>query len=362
MKHVLIAAGGTGGHISPGVALAEVLVEKKKELGIDSVYIHSLTRNKDNSDLKEVPCKVIWHTTPQFSKNPFLFPFSFLINFIITCIEFKKVKIDVIIAMGGYSSLPSILFAILFRKKLFLCEQNRIIGKVLRNFLKFADKIAFSFEPINFDSTKNSHYKILGNPIRKKILPDIKDISNKLQITTKKEKIKVLVMGGSQGARQINNMVLSLMNHSDISKNYQFRVLTGSNLYEETKAKSNDSKAELISYSEDMKSHYEWANLVIARSGAGVISECSIFALPQILIPYPFAADNHQSANAKYFEEKAGAWLIEQRDEDNTKLTKILLEILQNREILVQRANLSLGSSKPSASLDTIKYFFENER
>ncbi len=360
IRTIIIASGGTGGHISPGIALAEILIEKQKEINFENLMIHSLDRNIDNPDLKEAPCKVLWHTTPQFNKNPILFLFKFLYNLLKTLIKFHKLKVDIVIAMGGYSSLPSIFYAVIFRKRIFLCEQNRIMGKVNKWILPFAEKIAFSLPPVNLPIRKNLQTKIIGNPTRKKIIPEIKTITSKLQIVSMKEKLNVLVMGGSQGARQINNMIISLMNHAEISKNFSFRLLTGVSLYDEARAKTKKN-AEIISYSEDMKSHYEWANLVIARSGAGVISECSIFALPMILIPYPYSADNHQEENANYFEEHSAAWKISQKDEDISKLLKILNEIISDRNLLALKSESSLTISKPNAAIETVRFFFHDK-
>lgn len=357
IRSIIIAAGGTGGHISPGIALAESLMDQKKELGFESLCIHSLIRNKDNPDLRDSPCPVIWHNTPQLS-NFITFPFLFILNFIKTIFQFNKLKVDCVIAMGGYSSLPALLYAVLFRKKIFLCEQNRVVGRVTRIFRKYSNKIAFSFPPVNINEFKEGSFKVLGNPLRKKIIPDAKSIMNKSQVVNKKEKLNVLVMGGSQGARQINNIVISSMNNPEIAKNFSFRILTGTSLYDEAKAKTEKS-ADIISYSENMKTHYEWANLVIARSGAGVISECSVYGLPQILIPYPFAADNHQVANAEFFEENAGAWVLNQKDENNTKLVSILVSIAKNREILLPITEKSLRCARVNASGDTVNYFFK---
>jgi UDP-N-acetylglucosamine--N-acetylmuramyl-(pentapeptide) pyrophosphoryl-undecaprenol N-acetylglucosamine transferase len=357
IRSIIIAAGGTGGHISPGIALAESLMDLKSEIGFENLSIHSLVRNKDNPDLRDAPCPVIWHNTPQLSKNIITVPVLFLFNFIKTVFQFRKLKVDCVIAMGGYSSLPALLYAVLFRKKIFLCEQNRVVGKVTRIFQRFANKIAFSFPPVNIEDYSSISYKIPGNPLRKKIIPDPKLNTGKMQVVNKKEKLNVLVMGGSQGARQINNMVISSMNNPEVVKNFNFRLLTGTSLYDEAKAKSGKS-ADIISYSENMKTHYEWANLVIARSGAGVISECALYALPQILIPYPFAADNHQVANAKYFEENAGAWVLNQRDESNSKLMEILLSIAKNREQLVAINEKSLQCARVSAAVNTVRFFF----
>lgn len=358
IRSIIIAAGGTGGHISPGIAIAESLMDLKAELGFENLAIHSLVRNKDNPDLRDAPCPVIWHNTPQLSKNVLKVPVLFSYNLFKTILQFRKIKVDCVIAMGGYSSLPALLYAVLFRKKIFLCEQNTVVGKVTRIFKKFADKIAFSFPPSNIENFQFNNFRVLGNPLRKKIIPDAKVNTNKMQVVNKKEKLNVLVMGGSQGARQINNMVISSMNNPEIAKNFNFRLLTGTSLYDEAKAKSQKS-ADIISYSEDMKTHYEWANLVIARSGAGVISECAVYSLPQILIPYPFAADNHQVANAKYFEKEAGAWVLNQKDENNATLVDILLEISNNRELLTQLTEKSFKCARVNAALDTVKYFFK---
>ncbi|MCE9500839.1 MAG: UDP-N-acetylglucosamine--N-acetylmuramyl-(pentapeptide) pyrophosphoryl-undecaprenol N-acetylglucosamine transferase [Leptospira sp.] len=361
MRSVVIAAGGTGGHISPGVALAEILAEKKDLFHIESLFIYSLVRNANNPDLKNPPCPVIWHNSPRIALRNFLFfPVLFSLNFVRCALDFSRRQVDCVIAMGGYSTLPAILYAIIFRKRLFLCEQNCIIGKVTKYFQSFADKIAFSFPPENFSRLKEN-YKVIGNPIRKKIIPLVSIKFSKPLPEQKKNKLNVLVMGGSQGARQINNMVLNVMEHTDISRQFNFRLLTGSSLYEEAKAKTSGD-ADLISYSDDMKSHYEWANLVIARSGAGVLSECAAFAIPLILIPYPFASDNHQEANASYFEKEGAALVILQKDEDPTRLTKILLEISGNLEILNQASMKSLSCARINAAYETLRFFFEENK
>lgn len=361
IKKIVISAGGTGGHISPGIALAEALTELKEEIGYSELFIHSLTRNKDNPDLRDSPCPVLWHNTPQITKTILIMPFLFLWNILKTIIKFRSNRIDCVIAMGGYSSLPALCYALLFRKKIFLCEQNRMIGKVTRVFAKFADKIAFAFPAMNLRKDIKAELKVPGNPIRKKIQPDPKVIQNRNLVINKKEKLNVLVMGGSQGARQINNMVINSMNNTEITKNFNFRLLTGPSLYDEAKAKTKTS-ADIISYSEDMKTHYEWAHIVIARSGAGVISECALYGLPQILIPYPYAADNHQVENAMYFSEKCGAWVLNQKDENNADLMDILSKISNDRELLVKISGKTLECSKPNAAVDTIKFFFSGEK
>lgn len=117
MKSIVIVAGGTGGHISPGVALAEVLIELKEKIGYENLYLYSLVRNKNNPDLEQAPCPVLWHNLPSLSSNFFLFPIRYSIQIIKTFFIFKKLNIDVVIGMGGYSTVSSILYGIFFRKK-----------------------------------------------------------------------------------------------------------------------------------------------------------------------------------------------------------------------------------------------------
>ena len=361
-QNVLIAAGGTGGHISPGVALVEELNENKEKYKIQNIYIHSLKRNKDNPDLKDSPAPIIWHNIPQFNWKFIFYSLHFLYYLFTTAVYFFFYRINVVIAMGGYSCLPALICGLLLGKKIYLCEQNRVLGKVTRKFLRFSDKIAFSFPPIYLDEKKVKNFKILGNPLRSKIKPDKNSVELKIKNKEilEKDNINVLVLGGSQGARQINNILLQCIEDPQIIKNFSFRILTGTNLYEEAKQKSK-REVDLISYSQDMKTHYEWADLVIARAGAGVISECLAFGLPMILIPYPHAADNHQYENAKYLEEKHAAIVLYQKDESPIQLTKILLRLSSNKQELLKLSQNAFKISNLSATEATAEYFFGNE-
>lgn len=353
---VLIAAGGTGGHISPGVALAEVLAEKKSSFGFDEVYLHSLIRNKDNPDLLNPPCPVIWHNVPQLGGfRTFIYPILFIIPFIKSILLFQKLNVKAVIGMGGYSSLPSILYAVLFRKKLYLCEQNCVPGKITRIFSRFAEKIALSFPLADGYSISG---KTIGNPIRRRVIPEQLNIrQNENLHEGKKNTVNVLVLGGSQGARQLNQMILKAMENPDIANKYKFRLLTGTSLYEETKRKSVGN-AEIISYANDMKPNYEWANIVVARSGAGVLAECLVYGLPMILIPYPYAADNHQKENANFVESQGAAETIHSTSEDPTKLVQILLRWKNHSEILKEMGHKSLSLSNVNAAYQTASYFF----
>ncbi len=356
-RNILIAAGGTGGHISPGVALAEELLENKEKYGVGDIYIHSLERNKDNPDLNESSVPVLWHNTPQINAKLFFYFFPFLFQIFKTFQILFSRDIHVVIAMGGYSCIPSLIYALLFHKEIFLCEQNRVMGKITRLFLKWSKRVAFSFPPLEIGKYKTVEFQILGNPLRKKILPDCDYPKIKTSKLKQKQKFNVLVLGGSQGARQINNMIIETATVPEISKKFNFRILTGKNLFEEAKKKSSE-ELDLISYSQDMKTHYQWADLVIARAGAGVIFECLAFGLPTILIPYPFAADNHQFENAKYLEENGAAILLNTQEEKPELIVNILLSLDTSK--LLKMSKNAFKLAEIHSTQKTLEYFFGN--
>jgi UDP-N-acetylglucosamine--N-acetylmuramyl-(pentapeptide) pyrophosphoryl-undecaprenol N-acetylglucosamine transferase len=355
MRRIIIACGGTGGHISPGIAILEELLKNKEHFQVSSIQLHSPKRNKDNPDLQNLPVEIIWHNLPQFKlTNAIIFPFLFFYQMLKTYFHFKKREINTVIGMGGYTSLLSVVYTKLSKSSLFLCEQNCIPGKITRKFWKHAEKIACSFSLSESFSPPSDNFKILGNPLRSSVLPKTPGLKN--QIFSDKNPVNVLVMGGSQGARQINHMVLEAMENKEIGRFFKFRVLTGTNLYEEVKKKSQDVEA--ISYSRDMGTHYEWADLVIGRSGAGVLAECSAYALPMILIPYPYAADNHQKANAEYFGNQGASIVIDTNTMDSNFLIKELYKLRDNPKLILEMAIISLGLARINASRDTLNYFF----
>lgn len=356
MRTILIAAGGTGGHISPGIALLEQLSRSKESYNLESVYLHCPLRNKKYPDLNDSELKIIWHNLPQFKiLNSLLYPFLFLFQFLKASILFKKKKITTVIGMGGYTSVLALMYAVVFRKELFLCEQNCIPGKITRIFWNYANKIALSF-PVEFHTNSKVKTAILGNPVRSSVIPKTPGIKN--QKFSNKNLMNVLVLGGSQGARQINEMVIAAMNEGFIQKHIKFRVLTGANLYDEFQ--KNSAEVEAISYSKDMRTHYEWADLVVARSGAGVLAECSVYSLPMILIPYPYAKDNHQMANAKFFESQGACILIDSKSSDATFLVQHLQSLYQEEGKLLRMSIASLQTSKINSSSDTLNFFFHN--
>ncbi len=354
MRSVIISCGGTGGHISPGVALLEEILSRKDELKVSFIALHSPRRNQDNPDLSDLSVPIFWHNLPRLHKfNFMIYPFLLLWELLKTFFIFYNQKVTDIIGMGGYTSLPALIYARVFQVSYYLCEQNCIPGKITRVFSKRCKKLAFSFPP-SYPIDSSIDYKVLGNPLRRSVLPRIPGLKTKL--LSKKNPLNVLVLGGSQGARQINTMVLSAMENAEIREYFKFRMITGTNLYEEVRSRSLSIEA--ISYSKDMRTHYEWADLVICRSGAGVLAECSAYALPLILIPYPYSADNHQMANAEYYQTNHACILLNTISYEADALLEALMTIVKNPGIVLEMSKASLALSCINASRNTVDYFF----
>ena len=349
MRNIIISAGGTGGHISPGIGVLEVILKNQEKFLVKDIYLHVPNRNRNNEDIKNAKVEVLWHSTPQPNLKSAL---SFFVSLLKTIFLFKKKNITTVIGMGGYSSFPAILYAVFFKKELFLCEQNCVVGKTVKFFSKFANKVALSFPIVN--SIQCSDFKVLGNPIREKIT-HVLNLKNK---KTHLDKMEILVLGGSQGARQINQIISQIYHLEFISKNYHFTLVTGENLFEETKEiiKEN-SNIQLIPYTNKIEELYLRADFVIARAGAGLISESLLFNLPMILFPYPYAKDNHQSKNAAYILKNKAGFVIEQKNSNPDKLLTILKKIKENDNLLSEYKTNCKILAKVNASENTTSYF-----
>ncbi len=342
---ILIAGGGTGGHIFPAISIAEEFIERdnmnkilfvgtrtglEKELisqkGYEAKYISSRA--------------LIGKTKLEQIKNFFLVSKGILDSLKILT-EFKP---QITIGVGGYASGPMVLASSLLRIPTAICEQNSVPGITNRILSKFCNRIFATFEQSTefFPSKKTM---VFGNPLRKEILDKIQ---NKPNIA--KDLTTVLVLGGSQGAHRLNASVpeaINLINSNDIFVIHQ----TGKNDYDYVKEcyQRYEIKSEISEFIEDIASAYIRADLVIARSGAGTIAEISALGKPSILIPYPHAAFNHQFENAKILERAGAGIVVEDKFANPQTLKNKLLEIV-DKETLERMSLASKRLGKPEAS------------
>jgi len=324
-KSILIAAAGTGGHIMPAMAVAEKLINKKFNLFWAGTPNGMENRIVDKKKIFFIPLSISGFRGKKVI-SLINYPFKFLLCLIKVIWLIKKCKVSRVLVFGGYISLPVGFAAKLMRKELFIHEQNTIMGTSNKLLAPFAEKI-FSAFPLKI----NQFVNVCGNPIRGKIANINKTINQA------KNKINILILGGSLGAQVINEKIPIILNKL---KKYDVVHQCGKGK-KSTLEKIYDKKVNVIEFIDDIEKYYKWADLVIARSGAMTVAELEHVGLPAIFIPFPFAIDNHQQKNAEYCVDKGGA-LICKQDDIEFQLESMLNKISLNECKRMSKAMKSL--------------------
>jgi len=318
---IAIVSGGTGGHIYPGIAIAEEI--KKRDPLAQVLFIGSKEGlEKDIVAKKGYRLKLIRSRAllRKLSYKAVSSPFICGIGFFQALFILNTFSPKVLVSTGGYASLPAVLAAKLLSIPIFVCEQNVLPGMVNRFCAKIAKKVFLSFP----DSLTYIKGEVVGNPVRPQIIAaDAKEARQKLNLRTDKK--VVLVMGGSQGSEKINQAVvasipnlpqdvyvLHIVGHRDfcaVNSSISARDL-------------NNYKA--VAYIDDMAVVLAAADLVISRAGATAISEFLVRGLPMVLIPFPYAASDHQSLNANSISKMGAAIVIADSDFTAEKFIKLV--------------------------------------
>ena len=263
--------------------------------------------------------------------------------------------------------LPALFAALFSRRPYFICEQNAILGAANRLASLFSTRIFLNI-PLEKSSRgikkKQRQGKVLlaGNPIRPHLLEHLENSYSKAdeqepQMENDMNKPFVcLALGGSQGSVQINRMISDILDETPYSE-FQWTIQCGEKNRNDgdLKRKAQLLKAELLGYTSDIQKYYSRADLIICRSGAGVVSEAMCFGLPMLLIPYPYAADGHQEANARFISQAGAGIMLKQKDNDTEALKKALLELYSNSDKLTNMRRASEKLARPHAARDIVE-------
>jgi len=343
----LFAGGGTGGHLFPAVAVAEQIKVLKPEAEVLFVG----TKNKIEG--KVIPelgfrFKTIWIKgfARRLSLQNLLFPVRLLVSAVQSLLINMSFKPKVAIGSGGYVAGPAIWGAQVMGAKIILLEQNSYPGITTRLLERFADEVHISFE----DSKKYLRRKNIlhntGNPVRVNLgtIQKSEALNNFGLIPEKKT---LLVLGGSLGARSINNAVGKIV--SRLKENgIQLIWQTGKYYFDEFKNMSSDS-VKIFDFLVDMNTAYSACDLLLTRSGATTIAEILALGIPAVLAPSPNVAENHQHFNAESLVNKNAAVLIENKNLE-TGLLETITEIIFSEEKLDELKRNALALSKPDAA------------
>jgi len=315
---IVIMAGGTGGHIFPALAVALHLREQGWQvswIGTEKGLEHRIVpENNIELDLLTVNGLRGKGLLAKIKAPAMLLLAAFQAMKIL-----RQRQADVVLGMGGFVAGPGGLMAKLLGIPLVIHEQNRIVGTTNRYLAKFANVVLEAF-PQSFPAKTQA--SCTGNPLRKQF--------NDLESPVSHKPLRLLVVGGSLGAQILNEVVPKAVAQCD---NIEVKHQTGKALFNEVTKSYQDLsiKAEVMVFIEDMISAYLWADLVVCRAGAMTISELAAMGLPAVLIPYLYAIDDHQTANAHYLVEANAAVMIAQQDLTVEKLLESIQFIEKNQ-------------------------------
>jgi UDP-N-acetylglucosamine--N-acetylmuramyl-(pentapeptide) pyrophosphoryl-undecaprenol N-acetylglucosamine transferase len=323
---VAIACGGTGGHLFPGIAVAEEL----KKRGCEVALLIS-PKDVDQQAVKSAQGFEIF-TLPAVglqNRNYFSFAKSFWNSYRASRKIFNQCKPDAVLAMGGFTSAPPILAGNAFGARTFLHESNTIPGKANRFLARFVNEAFIGFAEAAA-RLKARKITVTGTPVRPQFQP--RDAAEcRAALGLEPNRPTILVVGGSQGASGLNEMILSALPLL-ADRNWQFLHLTGANDFEKVKAgyAAQKIKAVVKPFLAEMDLALGAATIAVSRSGASSLAEIAAMRLPSLLVPFPAAADNHQFFNALAFEKTGAAKLLEQKNSTPENVAAILTELVEN--------------------------------
>ncbi len=347
---VMILAGGTGGHVFPALAVAKQLEEQS----VPVIWVGT----KRGIEAKVVPdagYKIEWIAVNGLRGKGFatylLAPFKLALASLQVTWLLIKYRPCAVLGMGGFVAGPGGLIAALLRKPLIIHEQNAIAGLTNRLLAPFAKRILTGFP----STLARKNVEVLGNPVR----AEISLIQREFKVAEPSDRaLRVLVFGGSLGAHALNKTVPVAIAEvfADLPEELKPEVWhqTGQNKHQFTveNYESQNVSCRVDEFIEDMQEAYAWADLVICRAGAITVAELSIAGVGAIFIPYPYAVDDHQTANAEALVQAKAALMIPEKELTVKVLATTLKDLLSSRTTLKSFAKAASALAKPQAAKD----------
>jgi len=348
---IALAAGGTGGHLYPGIALAEAFQQN----GNADIMFIGTAYGLENKILPALPYqfKRIWirGLRREFNLANLLFPIRLMVSLLQCAFLFVCSRPDIIIGTGGYVSGPALMIGLLFRIPTAIQEQNSTPGLVNRLLGKKVNQVHLTFEDSRKYFSGQANLFVSGNPVRNDISHADRNAAS-AQFGLDPDKITLLIFGGSQGAHAINQTVLRSLAIILTHDNLQILWATGEKDWHQISDKCSESRQPLriTKYLDDMAAAYGASDFVLCRAGASTLSELALCGLPAILVPYPHAAGNHQEFNARSVEKAGAAITILEKELTTETLAQAISTLYRDRSIRREMARASLNLARPNAA------------
>jgi len=349
----VIAGGGTGGHVTLALALGEAIVDRG-----DAVLFVGSKRGLESKLVPEAGFDLETLTSQQVMGRSSIGRLRGGVSILRSVIParrcIQRFEADAVVSVGGYAAMPTALAARTCGRRLFLVEPNAIPGRVNRLTARFAESVFVGFESTKQALPKGMETVCLGVPLRRALRRAFADGEG---ARTPRQSLRIMIFGGSQGARQLNEGVpdaLVRLAPSEIDVFHQ----TGEADRERVADRYAEAgiSAEVVAFERNMPTRYRWADLAICRAGALTVAELSLAGLPSLLIPYAFAADDHQSANARALEEVGAAQRIEATPLDSQALAQTIAEFVQAPARLARMRTAARSLARPNAAREIIDH------
>ncbi|MDO9225142.1 MAG: undecaprenyldiphospho-muramoylpentapeptide beta-N-acetylglucosaminyltransferase [Pseudomonadota bacterium] len=344
-------AGGTGGHVMPALAVAEAL----RGEGWRVVWLGTHA----GMEAKLVPAKgfdMAWVKVAGVRGKglltKLLLPFNLLHAFWQSARAIFRERPDVALGLGGYVAFPGGMMAVLLNKPLVIHEQNAVAGLTNKILAHIADRVLLGL-PLQEQGARGKGQGAMasgewvGNPVR----PEIGALAAPAQRLAGREgPLRLLVIGGSLGAAALNEMIPRALALLPLEQRPVVRHQSGARHLEVLKRnyESAEVAVEPLAFIDDMAEAYAWADVVICRAGALTVAEIAAAGLPALFVPFPFAVDDHQTANAAFLADQGAAWSMQQKTLSPEKLAEWLSGL--TRADLLARAQKARALAKPDAT------------
>ncbi|MBN9410926.1 MAG: undecaprenyldiphospho-muramoylpentapeptide beta-N-acetylglucosaminyltransferase [Burkholderiales bacterium] len=352
-KTALVMAGGTGGHIFPGLAVAEMLRER-------GWRVHWLGAPKNSAGEPSMESQLVPPRGFAFEPVDFggvrgkgaitlaLLPLRLLIAFVQSIQVVRRVKPDVVIGLGGYITFPGGMMGVLCGKPLVLHEQNSVAGMANKVLASVADRVFTAFP----DVLKGSrHVQWVGNPLREAFL---RQPAPAERFAGRGGPLRIVVVGGSLGARALNEIVPQAIARLPQGQRPEVLHQSGAKQIEELRANYARAgvEATLVPFIDDTADAFAEADLVICRAGASTVTEIAAVGAAALFVPFPAAVDDHQTVNARFLADADAAWLVAQDELNPDRLAQMLIGL--TRAQLLDRAEAAKQREKTSATREIV--------
>lgn len=355
---ILIAGGGSGGHVNPALAMANNLRNKYPKAQF--LFVGS-SRGLENDLVPKEGYKISHIPVRGFSRKKGvskIWPYLVLVaGMIKSLFIFLKFRPDMAFGTGGFASGPVLFWTTFFKVPTLLHEQNVLPGITNTMLSSKANITAVSFSESIEYLKKAKRIEVTGNPIRLKIL-NADRIESRTKLALKESEKLVIIMGGSQGAKPINDAVVEML--ESIYKEGDFRLIFAPGKRHYVQVNSTLSRkfksVEIPSYIYDADVVYSAADLIINRAGASTISEITVLGIPSILVPSPYVAENHQEKNARALEANGGCVVLKEDELSGKSLYDNIISIIRDEERLasMRKALISVGIRDASEKLEKL--------